>query len=44
MSETIAFWLGVAITAAVFYYSTHPEKRSALFSRIKALFETKDAP
>jgi len=44
MSELIAFWLGVAVTAAAFYYSTHPDQRDALFSRIKALFAKKDAP
>jgi hypothetical protein len=37
----IGFWLGVALCAAVFYLGTHPDKRSALLSRVRALFKQK---
>jgi hypothetical protein len=34
----IGFWLGIVVCAAVFYLGTHPDKRSALLSRVRALF------
>jgi len=40
----VAFWAGVAVTAAAFYLSTHPDQRGALFSRVKGLFGKKDQP
>lgn len=38
MGYIVAFWLGVGACYAFVHYSTHPEDRAALLSRIKGLF------